>query len=146
MSNTLIFVGRLTRDAERKQTANSSFLSFSIAEDVGYGDKKKTNFWNCALFGKQSEGSLIDYLNKGSQVKIVGEVSFNEKDGKSYNSVNVQNIELVGSRGDSQQAKPQQQGYAQGGYTQQQAPKPAGGGVSDLEDDLPFAPIHFIEG
>lgn len=133
MSNTLIFVGRLTRDAERKQGASGAFLTFSVAEDVGYGEKKKTNFWNCIRSGKQAEGALVDHLLKGTQVQITGEVSFNEVGEKSYNNVSVLKVELVGSHGDSQQTKPQQQGYAQGGYVQKQAPKPA-----DLDDDLPF--------
>lgn len=137
MSNTLIFVGNLTREAERKQTQGGALLAFSVAESVGWGDNKKTNFWNCALFGKKAEGEFIDYLQKGTKVKVVGEVSFNEKDGKSYNSVRVIDVELVGGKSDNQQPKPQNQaqggyGQAQGGYGKPtQAP-------ADLSDDLPF--------
>ena len=133
MSNTLIFVGNLTREAERKQTQGGAMLVFSVAESVGWGDNKKTNFWNCALFGKKAEGEFIDYLQKGSKVKIVGEVSFNEKDGKSYNSIRVIDVELVGGRSESQQ----QSQPKHGGYGNQQPvnnqPK-----NNDLDDDLPF--------
>lgn len=139
MSNTLIFVGRLTRDAERKQGANGAFLTFSVAEDVGYDDKKKTNFWNCIRSGKQAEGNLVDYLVKGAQVQITGEVSFNEVGEKSYNNVSVLKVELVGSRrdsvGSSQAPKPQAQA---GSYAQ--APRNPAGNVSNFDDGdgLPF--------
>lgn len=133
MSNTLIFIGRLGKDAERKQANGKTFLKFSAGETVGYGDNKTTNWWNCTVFGKQAESSLIDYLSKGAQVKIVGEVKFREYDGKIYNDVAVQNIELVGSR-DTQAQKPQQP--QQGGFNQQ--PQNNSSQNNDLDDDLPF--------
>ena len=53
---------------------------------------------------------------------------------------------MLDSKGDSnyqqQQSQNTQQGYAQ--PKPQAQPKPtAGGGTSDLEDDLPFAPIDY---
>jgi len=140
MSNTLIFVGNLTRDCERRQTQNGNVLNFAVAESVGYKPNEKTNFWNCALFGKRADGDFMDYLKKGTKVKIVGEVSFNEKDGKSYNSVRVIDCELVGSRGDSQQQNtapkaPQYGQRNQGGYGQQPQQQ---NNVDDDDSALPF--------
>ena len=133
MSNTIIVLGRLAKDAERKQTQSGSLLKFSVGDSVGYGDKKSTNWWNCTIFGKQAEVSLIDYLTKGAQVQVTGEISFREYEGKTYNDLKVSRIELVGSRSDSQssQQAPQAQGYAkpQQGYAQQN---------NDLDDPLPF--------
>lgn len=133
MSNTLIFVGRLTKEAERKSFNAGSILKFSVAETVGFSEKNKsTNFWNCTVFGKQAESSLIDYLSKGAQVQIVGEVKFREYEGKTYNEVSVSRVELVGSRSDSQSApKPQQQ--APQGY----AKNPINNASQD-SDELPF--------
>ena len=69
-------------------------------------------------------------------VQVIGELSTREYNGKTYMEVRSYSCNLAGS---PQQA-PQQQGYAQ--------PKPqeqptAGGGTSDLEGDLPFAPIDY---
>jgi len=132
MSNSINFVGRLGKDSERKQISNGSMLKFSVGENVGWGDKKTTNWWNCTLFGKQAEGDLMDYLVKGAQVLIRGEVSFNQgNDGKTYNSVRVTDIELVGSKNNTQQSsqKPkQQQGYGNQNHSNN----------NDLDDDLPF--------
>lgn len=141
MSNSISFVGRLGQDSERKQYANGQFLKFSVGENVGWGDKKSTNWWNCTLFGKQAEGSLMDYLVKGASVFIVGEVSFSQgQDGKTYNNLTVKHIELVGSKqqGQSQNAAPKAPQYSQlnqGGVAPQQN---QGGGYSDLDDNLPF--------
>lgn len=133
MSNTIIVLGRLAKDAERKQTQSGSLLKFSVGDSVGYGDKKSTNWWNCTIFGKQAEGSLIDYLTKGAQVQVTGEILFREYEGKTYNDLKVSRIELVGSRSENQSAPqaPQAQGYAksQQGYAQQN---------DDLSDPLPF--------
>lgn len=140
MSNTIIVLGRLAKDAERKQTQSGSLLKFSVGDSVGYGDKKSTNWWNCTIFGKQAEGSLIDYLTKGAQIQVTGEISFREYEGKTYNDLKVSRIELVGSRSENQSAPqaPQAQGYAKNN----QPATGSGGGASDLDDDLPFTPIH----
>lgn len=138
MSNSISFVGKLGKDSERKATQNGQMLKFSVAENVGWGDRKTVNWWNCSLFGKQAEGTLMDYLTKGASVFIVGEVSFSEYEGKTYNNVTIKHIELVGSRDTQQQnAAPKapqygqkpQQGYA----PQNNQPK-----NNDLDDDLPF--------
>lgn len=131
MSNTLIFVGNLTRECERRQTQNGNVLNFSVAESVGYKPNEKTNFWNCALFGKRADGEFMDYLKKGTKIKVVGEVSFNEKDGKIYNSVRVIDCELVGSR-EPQQSQPAQ-APKQSGYGNQNTQQ-----KKDLDDDLPW--------
>lgn len=147
MSNSINFVGRLGKDSERKQITNGQMLKFTVGESVGYGEKKTTNWWNCSLFGKQAEGSLMDYLVKGAQVFIVGEVSFSQgQDGKTYNNLRITHIELVGSRPNQQQATAPQygKGQNQGGYgntnNQQQN---SGGGYSDLDDSLPFSSIDY---
>lgn len=141
MSNSISFVGKLGKDSERKATQSGQMLKFSVAENVGWGERKTVNWWNCSLFGKQAEGTLMDYLTKGTQVFIVGEVSFSEYEGKTYNNVTIKHIELVGSRDTQQQniaPKAPQYGQRPQGY----APKPnAGGGTSDLDDDLPFSYI-----
>ena len=144
MSNSISFVGKLGKDSERKATQNGQMLKFSVAENVGWGDRKTTNWWNCTLFGKQAEGSLMDYLTKGASVFIVGEVSFPEYEGKTYNNVTIKHIELVGSRSDSQQQnvapKAPQYGQRNQGYGQKPVAGGSASGLNDDEDDsaLPF--------
>ena len=91
-----IFEGRLAKDSELKYLPNSNnaVLSFDVAVNEGYGDYKKTDFFNCAVFGKRAE-SLSSYLIKGTQVICVGEVHINKKDGKQYVSVKVNDIQML---------------------------------------------------
>lgn len=131
MSNQIVVLGRLGKDAERGNAGNTPMLKFSVGDTVGYGDKKSTNWWNCVLFGKQAEGALATHLVKGTQVQIIGEIKSREYEGKTYYDLNVSRVELVGGKPEQQPQQQQSQGYApkpQQGYVQQQEPS----------DDLPF--------
>jgi|TARA_B100000809_G_scaffold173567_1_gene170814 single-strand DNA-binding protein len=122
--NKLIISGRLTRDAEvRFIPSGTPVMSFSVANNTGFGDKQKTHFFDCSMFGKRAEGKLKDYMLKGQQVVVEGEISLNQyqkKDGTGGASLNVfvNNVELMGSN--------QQSG------SQPSAP------ASNEDDDLPF--------
>ena len=67
--------GRLGRDAELKTTqGGTKVLSFSIPDDIGWGDKKRTQWINCALFGERAE-KVAQYLTKGTMVEVHGQAS-----------------------------------------------------------------------
>ena len=128
--NKLIISGRLTRDAEaRFIPSGTAVLSFSVANNTGFGDNQKTHYFDCSIFGKRAEGKLKDYMLKGQQVVVEGEISLNQyqkKDGTGGASLNVfvNNVELMGS---NQQA---------GG--QPSAPASSAPASNDSDDDLPF--------
>lgn len=124
--NTWAFTGNIGRDAEVKYLASGSAVcEFSVAVKSGYGDKEKTNWVRCAMFGKKAEGQLPTYLLKGTQVAVSGELELQEWEGQNGKgaalSVRVDNIDLLGGKPQGQQ---QQQGYQQPaqqqGYQQQQ--------------------------
>jgi single-strand DNA-binding protein len=99
--NKWIFTGNLGKDAEQRfLPTGTAVLSFNVAVKSGFGDKAKTTWVSCALFGKQAEGRLIDYLKKGAQVAIAGEAFLDEweKDGVNQKmlKVNVSDIDLIG--------------------------------------------------
>jgi len=61
---------RIGRDAELRTTANgTSVCSIAGVYDVGFGDKKRPQWIDAVLWGKQSE-ALAPYLLKGNQVVI----------------------------------------------------------------------------
>jgi len=107
--NVYNFTGRLARDCESRTTQGGmAICSFSVAVDYGFGDKKGTNWIRCSLFGKRAEGGLPQYLVKGAQVAVSGELRIGEyvdKDGIKRTSIdlNVNDVTLVGGRGDTQQ-------------------------------------------
>lgn len=70
---TMILTGRLGKDAELKTLQNDTQVcSWSMAYDTGYGDKKKSHWVKCALFGKRA-ASLAPHLTKGALVEVTGE-------------------------------------------------------------------------
>lgn len=115
---TITVLGKLGKDVEVKSVNGTTLAKFSIAENVGFGDKQVTIWYDVSLWGKQAESKLIDYLNKGTQVHVSGEFSQREYNGKQYNEIRVYDLKLCGGK---QEAQPQQ------------AQPPA-----DLDTDLPF--------
>ena len=133
---TVTILGKLGSDVELKDINGTALAKFSVAQNVGFGDKKSTNWFSVSIWGGQAKSNFVDYLKKGQMVQVVGELSTREYNGKTYMEVRSYSCNLAGS---PQQA-PQQQGYAQP-KPQAQPKQTAGGGTSDLDDDLPFAPI-----
>ena len=88
--NRVIFCGRTTKDIEMRYSQGENSMAigrFSIAIDSGYGDKKKTNFFNCTIFGKQAE-AFEKYVPKGTKVLLECEANQNQYTDKNGNKVN----------------------------------------------------------
>ena len=133
--NVFCFTGNLGGDVKVNSTGGSTVANFSVAVKSGFGDKAQTMWISCALWGKQAESKLIDYLTKGQQVAITGELSTREHDGKTYLQARVSTIHLVGGKSDGgQQQAPRQQ---QAPQRQQSTPQPAAD-FDSFDDDIPF--------
>lgn len=78
MINTVILVGRLTKDLELKKTqSNLSVLQFTLAVNQGKKDesgKYKTDFINCVAW-RQSADYLSSYAQKGDLISVAGSLS-----------------------------------------------------------------------
>jgi len=104
--NIYTFTGRLGRDQETRYTQSGmAICSFTVAVDYGFGDNKGTNWVRCSLFGKRAEGRLPNYLVKGTQVAISGELrvrEYDDKDGNRRTSIDlsVSELDLIGGRND----------------------------------------------
>lgn len=141
--NKLIISGRLTRDAEQRFLASgTAVLSFSVANNTGYGEKQETHYFDCSLFGKRAEGKLIDFLKKGTQVVVEGEISLNtyeKKDGTTGASLRVfvQNVELMGGRSESE-SRPSSEMNNKTPSSPNQKPENVSAQAEAFEDDIPF--------
>lgn len=109
MMNKCFFVGRTTRDIELRYTQekNTAIAKFSIATDCGYGDNKKTNFFNMTAWGKTAE-ALGKYAQKGTKLVLECQAVQNQYIDKNGNKVNtvdftVLNFEFAESKNSSQQ-------------------------------------------
>jgi single-strand DNA-binding protein len=129
--NNWSFTGNLGKDCRIGSAGGSAVCNFSVAVKSGFGQNEQTIWADCALWGKQAESKLVDYLKKGQQVAVTGELGTRENDGKTYITCRVSSVSLIGGRSenDSQQP-PQQQAPRQQTPQQQQAPS--------FDDDIPF--------
>jgi len=119
--------GKVGRTAELRTTQQGTkVLGFSVATDVGFGDKKTTVWLDCAIWGDRAV-ALAPYITKGSSITIIGEGGLRvwEKDGKSGSSitVNVREVALQGGKREDggRTEKPTESGY-----------------VPDMDDEIPF--------
>lgn len=144
MANNISVICRLARDAKLEHTTSgTAVLKFTVADDVGFGNNKTTNWWDCQLWGKQAEGKLSELLTKGKQVVVFGEAVFRPwetKDGekRTAHEIRVTSVQLVGSRGDdtghqqSDSAPPPQDSAPR-----REPPKPSNN-FDDMDEDIPF--------
>lgn len=131
--NVFTVTGNIGRDCETRTVGQTSLCTFSLAVKSGYGDKESTVWVRCAVWGKRAEGQLPQYLVKGSQVAVSGELSLNvytNADGVEKTSVElrVNDLDLIGGKSgqnrDNNEIPPQQNEYS------------GGAGVGD--DSIPF--------
>ena len=144
MSNVFSFTGTIGRDAEvRYAPSGMAILNVTVANNIGFGDKQQTLWIRVALFGKRAEGSLKDYLKKGQQVFVSGELSQNEyraNDGTTKISLelNANIIDLVGRRNEG--GAPQQS--YQDNTVRESTPARAAASHDNFDDpyddDVPF--------
>lgn len=132
----ITIAGRLGKDAELRRTQGGDpVLSFPVAVDDGYGERKSTMWFDCTVWGKRAE-ALSSHLVKGMAVAVSGDLGKREHDGKTYLTVRVSELTMQGG-GERQDSKPKRSyGEESGGMY--------GGGASrmaaDMDDQIPFAP------
>jgi len=145
--NSVVLVGRLTRDAELKYTANGTAVcKFSIAVNRSRksGDTwgEEAHFFDIVLWGRQGE-AIHQYLGKGKQVAVQGELRQNrwEQNGQNRSKVEIHalNVQLLGgtptgggqmgNRNAGGPGNPPSSGYNQDQFN---------GGPEEFEDDIPF--------
>lgn len=130
MFNEVILTGRLTADVELKQTPNGvSVASFSIANDIGYGDKKRTNFINIVAWRSTAE-FIAKYFKKGNMIGIKGYIQTRKY--QDQNGNNRMAFEVVADKAEFMESKKAENNEI-----------PSGGDVPTYEelsndDDLPF--------
>lgn len=129
MSNTFSAVLRIGKDAVTRQAGKTTVTGFNGACNVGFGDKQQTLWFNCSIFGDRG-AKLEQYLIKGGQVWVAGELSQREYDGKQYLELNVSQLDLVGKKSDSPAQQTQHHEQKSNGY--------APGADDDFNQEIPF--------
>ncbi len=167
MYNKIILAGNLTRDVEVRYTqggaaiGNTAIATSRKFKSATGEQKEEVLFVDLTFFGRTAE-IANQYLRKGSKVLVDGRLKLDQwtaQDGskRSKHSVTVENLQMLGSKDDSQgyNAAPagdtysqpaQQQGYAAPSQPSQPAPQPAQQQAAPTnipeidinEDEIPF--------
>ena len=123
--NVWTFTGRLGADGELRTTqSGEKVLGFRVANDVGFGERKTTQWVDCSIWGRRAE-ALAPHLTKGKAVVVSGEVTIREYEKRD------------GTRGAGGGG-----GYGGGGGGGGFGGGRSGGGAppkhDDLDDEIPF--------
>ena len=142
--NKVVLVTRLTKDAELKYTKSGfaiTVMSGAVNRSVKKQDQwaEEVSFFDFKLLGKRGE-SLNQYLLKGAQLAIEGQLIQErwETDGQKRSKVIIQidNIQLLGGKKDSQQSGNNQNPTGNNSYDPNK--NQGSGGNGNFEDDIPF--------
>jgi len=145
--NKVILVGNLGRDPEvRYMPSGDAMVNISLATTDNWRDKngekqEKTEWHRVVMFGKVAE-IAGEYLKKGSQAYFEGRLQtrkWTDKEGQERYTTEIvaDRMQMLGSRsGGSARAMPEDDDRT--GARPAGASEGSGGGIDDLEDDIPF--------
>lgn len=130
MFNKVVLVGNLTRDIEMRYAPSGSAIGSSAIAvtrrfTTGGEKREETCFIDISFFGRTAE-IANQYLNKGSKVLVEGRLRFEQwvdqnGQNRSKHSIQVENLEMLGSTVQNQQNSFDNQGYSQQSYNQSQS-------------------------
>jgi len=152
--NKAILVGNLGNDPETKYTQGGmaitkiSLATTSMRKDRDGNPQENTQWHRVTFFGKLGE-IAGEYLRKGSQVYVEGEIRYDKYTGqdgveKYFTEIVANEMQMLGGRGEGggggggeRMSRPRQESAPQRQAPQRQsAPPPMDDGFSD--DDIPF--------
>ena len=127
--NTVILIGRLTKDPEIRTISQSetTVANFTLAVDRPMAKEKTADFIRIVCFGKTAE--LCErFLTKGRQVAVQGRIqtgSYKTQSGETRYTTEVvaERVEFLGNKGDS---------------STKEVNSSIPDGFSELDDDVPF--------
>ncbi len=132
--NSVILVGRLTRDPEIRYFSENqrAVTTFTLAVDRPYAKDGGADFLRIVVYGKSAE-NCATYLSKGSQVAVQGRIqtgSYETKTGEKRYTTDIiaDRVEFLQKAGGQGQGAPRQQ------RQDFQSPFDQGGGMGSIPD------------
>ena len=106
--NVFNAIGRIGRDAVTRHTQGGKAVTgWSLAVDRGWGDNKQTTWMDCTIWGERGE-KLAEHIRKGDRLGVTGELGTREHDGKTYVTLDVRDVTLLGGKPDTGNGTPRQ--------------------------------------
>lgn len=119
-------IGRVTKDSQIQENERGGFLKFSVAVDDGYGANKGTIFFDVDY----NRTGIAQYVTKGKQVGVSGELKTREYNGKTYLSIRANDVKLIGGQ--------QRQQVMHTEHEPQRAAEGQTFTENQLDDEIPF--------
>jgi single-strand DNA-binding protein len=147
--NKVILIGNLGADPEtRYLPSGDAVTNIRIAttdrwKDKASGEMKEATEWHrVSFFGRLAEVAG-EYLKKGSPVYVEGRIrtrKWQDKDGQDRYSTEIvaDAMQLLGSRGGAGEPAMTRESDAPTGGSKPTGKKTSAGGLSDMDDDIPF--------
>jgi len=127
--NTIKVSGNVGKDAVLRVTPNGKHIAtFSLPAKSGFGDKEKTSWLQCKMFGAMAE-KLTQGILKGAKVTVTGSFVLEEWEKNDGTKASIPTILVNGI--DLPQRSQGQQGSNQHHAGQAQQPE-------QWSDDIPF--------
>lgn len=145
MTNRVVLVGRLARDADMRSTQSGITVAmFTLAVNRNFKTKngeQQADFISCVAWRKTAE-VIQQYTRKGSQIAVDGSLQTRTYDNKQgtkvyVTEVNVEQITLLGSKNDSGGQRQGYQSKQQNNGAQDPFNVPRDS-IDISDDDLPF--------
>lgn len=80
-------IGRVTADLEMQESANKTpYVRFDLAENIGYGESKRTQYYQVWAWAGDAKHLVNRRVKKGSLIWLSGSlelVAYTKKDGKT---------------------------------------------------------------
>lgn len=95
--NCWCITGNVGKDAVVRQVKDTSATSWSLAVKSGYGAREQTLWVDCTMWGDRGE-RIAEYIRKGDPLGVTGEVGTREHDGKTYLTLKVSDVTLLGGK------------------------------------------------
>ena len=125
----MIKLVRIGKDAELRSANGKNVLSVSVVYDVGWGQNKKSQWLNLAMWGAQAE-KVVEHFSKGKQIVVrVDDLHIDEYNGKSSLKGTLVSFEFV-------QDGKREQGQEQ--VARQPTQRQTQNNTFDDDEDLPF--------
>lgn len=154
--NKVILIGHLGADPEvRAMPSGESVANLRIATSEGWTDKnsgekqERTEWHRVSLFGRVAEVAS-EYLHKGSQVYIEGQLrtrKWQDKQGNDRYSTEIvgREMQMIGGRGEGEAQRPAPaagsagaKAVARGQKEPERAPQQQSLPAEEFDDDIPF--------
>lgn len=103
MINNVNLSGNVSRDIEKRGTADKPYITFGLAvtEYKGNGEKSPM-FFSCIMFGKRA-ASVAQFIQKGNKICVSGQLgsaNYTDKNGIEHTgfTIKVNDLELMSAK------------------------------------------------